>query len=479
MTTLLSRGQLEQFRGALAELFGLEFDEEKLPFLEEVLHQRMRACGTTSYEDYCARLSTELDTEGERRALALKLTVSETYFFRDPNQFRALVEVVFPTLWEKGRTLRLLSAGCASGEEAYTAAILAREHLPHLPLWSIHILGVDLSVEMVRRARAALYSEWALRETPGSIRRRYFKQEGKRFELDASVRQMAQFEEGNLANDRSAFYREQSFDVIFCRNVTMYFNPEVAKKVMERVARTLRPGGYLFLGHAETLRTLPAELVLRHTHNTFYYERVDPSRSAVFSIPILEAPAAPAIVYEELSPPDIPEPPAHWNRALMLEHLQAERLSDALELLESANKSFLLDSDAQLIRAALLTNLGRLDDAEAACRHLLELDGWNAGAHYVLAVCRDFAGHPSQAIEHDQISASLDHTFAMPHLHLGLMAKRRGDEVTARKELRCAASLLPGEESSRVLLFGGGFTREALQSLCRVELRGMEVSGEF
>jgi chemotaxis protein methyltransferase CheR len=132
------------------------------------------------------------------------------------------------------------------------------------------------------------------------------------------------------------------------------------------------------------------------------------------------------------------------------------------------------DPDVLLLAAALYTHGGQLADAEEACARLLEVDELSAGAHYLIALCREGAGDRIRAEHHDQIAVYLDPGFAMPHLHLGLLARRAGDRTTARRELEQAALLLQREESARLILFGGGFGREALVALCRTELRAVE-----
>jgi chemotaxis protein methyltransferase CheR len=134
------------------------------------------------------------------------------------------------------------------------------------------------------------------------------------------------------------------------------------------------------------------------------------------------------------------------------------------------------DPAALLLRAALLTHQGELEEAEQTCRELLRCDDLNAGAHYLLALCSERRGQLPAAVEHDLTAAYLDTDFAMPHLHLGLMARRRLDTDTARRELAEALALLEREDASRLLLFGGGFTRSTLLSLCRSELANLKGS---
>jgi chemotaxis protein methyltransferase CheR len=149
---------------------------------------------------------------------------------------------------------------------------------------------------------------------------------------------------------------------------------------------------------------------------------------------------------------------------------QSERFVDALDVLSALPAEAARDSDTLLFRAILLTNQGQAAEAESICRQLLAQDELNAGAHYLMALCREHAGDREGAADHDQYALYLDPSLAMPRLHLGLMARRAGDRVAARRELGEALFLLTREDTPRILLLGGGFSRETLIALCRAEL---------
>jgi chemotaxis protein methyltransferase CheR len=153
-----------------------------------------------------------------------------------------------------------------------------------------------------------------------------------------------------------------------------------------------------------------------------------------------------------------------------LELLRKERFAEALAIVDRLPPASGRDPDVLLLRAVLLTHDGQLAKAEEACRSLLEVDELSAGAHYLLALCREGAGDCAAAAHHDQVATYLDPGFAMPRLHLGLLARRTAQHTLARQELGQALVLLQREEASRVLLFGGGFGRDALVTLCRTEL---------
>ncbi len=508
MTPLVARGDVERFRDLIARRMGLHFEDAKLDSLADVLRERMESLSCSTFASYEQRLVGS--SPDEVRTLAGQLTVAETYFFRYWNHFRAFAEVVLPARAAAPgphKRLNVLSAGCASGEEPYSLAIMVLEHLPTAASLELNIQAVDVNPAVLERAARGRYSSWSLRDTPKDLSARHFRAEGRDFQLSDAVRSMVVFEERNLVDDADAFWREGRFDVVFFRNVMMYFSPEVAAATVNRISRSLSPGGYLFLGHAETLRGVSHDFHLRHTHETFYYQRRDgapasapeiaraatsraaPSERLAAALDLADTSWISAIQHasdriEHLTRETPSKPPRSLSsptattrgrpRADLgpaFELLRQERFAEAMEALPAEVKDATVDLDAQLLRAVLLMNRGLLTDAEGMCGHILNSDELNAGAHYLMALCREHAGDRVAAVEHDTAAAHLDAGFAMPHLHLGLLVRRTGDIERARSELGRALILLTHEEPSRILLFGGGFSREALVALCQSELQ--------
>jgi chemotaxis protein methyltransferase CheR len=509
VNTNLCSSELTQFQATIAERLGLRFDDSRLTFLADLLTRRAHE-RQSSIAAYLSGLALEQSPAGELAELARELTVGETYFFRHADQFQALREVALPerlSARAASRKLRLLSAGCASGEEPYSLAIVLRERGIE-PGFDVSVQGVDLNPDSLAKARRGLYSPWSLRETSEELRQRWFEREGRDFRLTKSIRDAVRFDQHNLTSPLPSFLPAGSFDIVFCRNVLMYFTPEQAARVVAHLASALAPGGFLFLGHAETLRGLSHDFHLRHTHDTFYYqvkdlsERIssgDPGLS--WTTPAVAAPAPPASsewvgtwletvqrstqrireLSSQGSAAAVSRPlatgaanePRDLSRPLQL--LRRERFGEALELLHQPEPNQKGDPAALLLRAALLAHQGALVEAQQACHELLRLDDLNAGAHYLLALCCERRGETAQAIEHDRTAVYLDAGFAMPHLHLGLMARKRRDTASAKHELELALLLLEREDESRLLLFGGGFTRNALLALCRSELTHLKV----
>jgi chemotaxis protein methyltransferase CheR len=485
---------VERFRAAIIQRIGLQFDDARLGLLGEVLQRRLDTLGRPS-DAYLGGLEHE-PSGGEIAALARELTVGETYFFRNNEQFRALAEVVLPERMRLHRVpgvLRLLSAGCASGEEAYSMAIVVRETIPD-PAWEVVIRAVDLNPAALEKAARARYSSWSLRDTPPDVRRKWFRVDGRELILDDAVRTAVRFDNANLASNDPGLWQPAAYDAIFCRNVLMYFAPEQMSAVIARIARSLAPGGFLFLGHAETLRGVSDAFHLRHTHETFYYELKESTEPAcrpsfwfaAAAVPGI-APTVPlggawvdtireatervaALVPTTASAPVAP-PSLPWDLTPAFELLRKERFAEALDHVRAGPPAAETDPDVLLLEATLLAHSSQLVAAEDACLRLLLVDELNAGAHYLLALCREHAGQRDRAREHDRVAAYLDPAFAMPRLHLGLLARRAGDRDAAGRELKQALLLLRREDASRLLLFGGGFGREALMALCESALR--------
>jgi chemotaxis protein methyltransferase CheR len=377
---------------------------------------------------------------------------------------------------------------------------MVREALPDLDDWDVKIVGIDINPAILLKAKQARYSEWSLRATSEDVRHRYFRADGADFVLAPEIQKMVSFEERNLIDEDPLFWESLACDLVFCRNVLMYFTPETARGVVGRISQALLAGGFLFLGHAETLRGIAPGFHLCHTHDTFYYQQrhaCEAGAKARGAVP-LGAPAVdllPAVVESTENWVDVIQqaaariatlaeaqavvatPPRAWDLSLVLEAVRQERFAQALELMGSLPPDSHEDPDALLLRAVLFTNHGRTHEAEEVCSRLLALDELNAGAHYLMALCREHEGDANRATEHGLTAVYLDPGFAMPHLHLGILAKRSGDAATAQRELGHALVLLASEDASRILLFGGGFSRDALLQLCRTQLHAAGGAG--
>jgi chemotaxis protein methyltransferase CheR len=456
-----SRSPLARFTALVEQRLGLHYDPAQWGELAPLLFERSASRGM---EGYLSSLSSP-SSQAEWKTLAERLTVGETYFLRHPAQLEALMSKVLPSLAQPGEPLRVLCAGCSTGEEPYSIALLCREQ-GQVDAALLRVLGIDVNPRAIAHARQARYSPWSLRSVPVDLRARWFERSSEGFFLRPALRDQVLFEERNLLEEAPAFWAPASFHVILCRNVMLYFPPEVTRKIIARMSQALVPGGYLFLGPSETLRGISEDFELLRSADAFYYRRKPPA--PVVAVPV----SAPVPEAEVKRMPPREAPPMEGLDAV-LPLLDAERYTEAWSRLDALPQAAL--PQGQLLRAVLHLNAGRFSEAAHAGHQLLSMRDTEASAHFLLGVCLEHSGDEAGARSRYAAAVRADPTFALSHLRAGTLARRAGHVAEARVALRMALSLLPQEKPLRLTLFGGGFGRHGL---IQVGLRELQACTE-
>lgn len=259
-----------KIRDLIYQVSGIYQPEEKLYLLASRCARRMGAVGAKTPAEYLELLTLRGNREVELRLLLNEITIGETYMFRSPAQLEALRSVILPQIVQaKGaigfKKLRLWSAGCSTGEEPYTLAMfLLEESTKFLSGWTFDILATDLNDNSVAAAKAGIYGEYSLRNTGEVLRKKYFKAvDDKRLQATDQLKSIIRFERVNLSDDSKMTFLK-GYDVIFCCNVLIYFDLNSKRKVTQHFYSNLVPGGYLFLGHAESLYQVDERFRLLH-----------------------------------------------------------------------------------------------------------------------------------------------------------------------------------------------------------------------
>jgi chemotaxis protein methyltransferase CheR len=261
----------------LSATFGLHFGPEKREMLRSRLEPRRAALGLDSFEQLLFHLKFHPEREAERERVIPHLTNHETYFCREPGALEVVRAEALPWIRERvgpAGEARLLSAACSTGEEAYTLAILAREPGGLAPAGPVRVTGVDIDPRSLEAARAGRYGEHAFRGTGPGFRRRYFREaeEGRAWEVLPALREGTEFRQANLADpDWAAGLPPQH--LVLCRNAMIYFDEEGVRRAAEGLYRALAPGGWLFLGAAETLRRVPTPFRVERRPGAVFYRR--------------------------------------------------------------------------------------------------------------------------------------------------------------------------------------------------------------
>lgn len=257
---------------------GIYFDQDSKYILEKRLSGRLTDLNLSSFYDYYHFLKYNRSKEQELMDIMDVLTTNETYFFRESFQLKAFTDEIIPELIKikkasGNRSLRIWSAGCSTGEEPYTIAMLLST-IPELTGWKIEIIGTDISQKVLQQARRAVYGKSSFRVTEEEDLRRFFQQQDDGYKVKDSIRELVTISHLNLF-DSSRMTMLGKVDLIFCRNVIIYFDQNAKKRVIESFHSAMYDGGFLLLGHSESLMNITTLFTLRHFKNDMIYQKPD------------------------------------------------------------------------------------------------------------------------------------------------------------------------------------------------------------
>jgi len=289
----ISEAELKLLQTLVYQECGMYFDERRVHFLQDRLQRRLKSCGIDSFYSYY-RLLTSREGKQELTALLENLTVNETSFFRNKPQLDLFQKTILEEILHRkqGRrdwSLRVWSAGCSTGQEPYTVAMQICDALAYYylrnplpfempspkplipPPWKVEILASDISYSALRMAQEGTYSETQMEPVDYTFRLRYFDKTGDRYAIKRGVKDLVNFDFHNLKTE----FLPQRNDVIFCRNVMIYFDEAEQKRLIDKFYRCLNPEGYLFVGHAESLFGLTDRFRMIHQNNGTAYQRIE------------------------------------------------------------------------------------------------------------------------------------------------------------------------------------------------------------
>jgi len=291
--TPLTEAELKLLQALVYQECGMHFDERRTHFLRDRLHRRLKECQVDSFYSYYRLLISD-NGKHELARLLENLTVNETSFFRNKAQLDLFHKFILDDILHKKQehrdySLRIWSAGCSTGQEPYTLAMLIADALAYYylrnslpittisprplipPPWRVEVMASDISYSVLRAGQEGTYSETQMQSVDYSYRLRYFDKVGDRYAVKKAVKELVHFDFHNLKTE----YLPQRNDVIFCRNVMMYFDEAEQKRLVDKFYRCLNPDGFLFVGHAESLLGLTDKFAMVHRNSGTAYQRVE------------------------------------------------------------------------------------------------------------------------------------------------------------------------------------------------------------
>jgi len=411
----------------VAKRLGLHYPENKYSDLSSGINNAAVELGFgEKKEEFISRVIDQTLSGKEFDVLAEQLTIGETYFFRDRKILDAFREMIIPAIVKERenttRTIRIWSAGCCSGEEPYTLAIILTESLPDITSWNILILATDINRRFLQKARNGIYTPWSFRETPAEIQHKYFTHSGKQFEISPGIRNMVKFMPLNLVSD--PFPTEttdtRSMDVIFCRNVLMYFSSETARNVGAKFYHSLADNGWYITSQVELSDELIPMLTKVSYQNSFLYRKIhkQPGPGKKEQVIVSRRPVSQALAPqakgsakehqlnkkrhpapEKTSSDKAPEPePGLLSLARDLAN--RGEFSHAAKQLEQLIVADRVNPEAFYLLGTVLFEQGEMDEAEKNLKKALYLDPHHLMAHFQMLTLCLRAGKKKQAQIH-------------------------------------------------------------------------------
>lgn len=499
MTQKISQQRLLELSGLISSLMGLHFPESRLADLERGILEASRALGFNDMESFTDWLKTGALARKHIEVLASHLTIGETYFFREKDTFKALEGEILPEIIrskaDSTKTIRIWSAGCSTGEEPYSVAILLSRIIPDIRNWNIHILATDINPKALNKAYEGVYSDWSFRDAPLWLKDRFFRKDPRGcFEIAPFIKRMVTFEYLNLAEDvyPSLLNNTNAMDLIFCRNVLMYFSNEISRKVVRGFHNSIVEGGWLLLSPTEIIKGITKDFALRNFPGVTLYrkdshrrhEEAHESKHAHLPLPqafktedaVIFRPKPVVIPKAPLEPQpkkDIPSKPetdiaapgqadidmtavlADFEKGLYL------KAAADLELLASGSK----DPRIYGLLAKAYANSGRLDAARSWCEKGMAVDRLNPVSHYMLATILIEQGKFADAVKSLKRSLYLDQKFALAHFVLGNLSLKLGDEASSLRHLRNALETLSILKAEEIIPESEGMTAGRLTEI--------------
>jgi chemotaxis protein methyltransferase CheR len=479
MTELpLSENEFRSFRDLIAERSGIYFDLGKQESLKDNLLQRMADCGVSNFANYFNLLSSPAGNKEFDHLLNL-ITIPETYFFRDPAQFKALEGFVIPEIIKRktypGASLRIWSAGCSSGEEPYTIAMILTRGMLDKP---IQILATDVSHHALKRARGGVYPSRSVRDMPQEYLNRFFTKKGDEYLLDESIKRMVEFRYFNLVSEPYPLMEMSGWDIIFCRNVTIYFQAEATRKVIHNFSRSLREGGYLFAGYSESLRYISNEFSTVQMEGAFFYRKGVPRKEVSRKTGKIRGRRARKVgaagKQKSKDGATLNSEEVLQICATAKELLEKGKPEQASEMLRPYMGKATAPESVMLLQAEIALNRGELDEAAQLCEMIVQREPLSIAGHYLLGIIYQTEENEARAIEEFRKVLYLETEHALARFNLGDLYSRVGQVDEAKLSYLKVARLLKRKPKSLDDRFAGGFSPALLIDTCLSKIKALE-----
>lgn len=480
-----------QFIQLVHDRLGIKIRSQQINELHQVV---IEACKKfdCSPQDYLQMLNNCSNESPLLEHLIAGVTIGETYFFRDAKQMELLQHFLLPTIIQEKQkqnnlSLRIWSAGCASGEELYTIAMLLTELIHDLNGWTLNLLGTDINASALQKAVEGRYSEWSMRSISDYFKQRYFTNENNQYLLTSKIRDLVKFDYLNLNDDcyPSIFTGTNAQDLILCRNVLIYFENDRIVKLMEKLAESLVPGGFLLLGASDPIELKIPNLIFHHSKGTLYSRAVaEPSKTPSVSVLPTIKKKSPIVVFKQIKPEKkllhkvsitLKKSIDETEVIQLLEKMQWQQVLDMINADQNSKQSiFILNA-----KATALANLGRLTDAVKIFQEILLLDPTNKISYFTYALTLIELNIFDKAETALRKTLFLDHQFVSAHYQLGLLLLRNKQQEAGIRCLRNALTIAKTKDPNQSIPGPQALSYGRLAEILAYEIDIYSVGGHY
>ena len=419
---------LQQFKELISSRIGLNIREKDGELLSKILFVRTKSTKFGGPEKYFSFLQSDTPaSKQEWKELIILLTTGESYFFRDKGHFYLLQHIILPELIKRkgnNHTLRIWSAGCSSGEEPYSVAILLDRFFPDLKGWEVFILGTDINEDSLEKAQQGVYTDWSFRRMEEDVQRQYFTRNKEIWRIDDRIKRMVTFRQGNLIEDKvsSGNAEIRNMDIIICRNVFIYFkNEEAVSGVINQCIPILNEGGYLITGHGELYgNDFPCLQKKLFPEAVIYRKNSGLKKKA---LEFKERTQARDVVIART----MTEYPSVFLRKVKKPSREAVRKGKVVVDGRSG------DFDGVLSGARTYANSGDYEKAESACRMAIHINALSAAPYFLLANIVEAKGDDEEAKNCLKKVIYLDPSCVAAYLEISGLYQKENDLPRAKK----------------------------------------------
>jgi len=480
---------LNDIRTMIADTFGWEFPSNRRNDLIRGLMATAQDLGIQPASEAILTWLTHTNwNPGTLEILVSHLTIGETYFFREKPGLEHFTGTIIPKILSerrgKNQEIRIWCAGCCTGEEPYTLAVLLHETIPDISQWKITLIASDINPQFLLRARNGHYNQWSFRETPQALKNKYFTTTGKGWKVNDEIQKMVTFLELNLAKDHypSTTNNLHDFDVIFCRNVLMYFTANQIKRISNRFYRAVNENGWLITSAVEINDDYFSDFTCHHSEKGSFYQKltlIKPVSSAPLKVTVTHPKMArPKAVVRIKTPEKIDKrlseqvkKPAKVNHAKDLSINDLNRLVDQgnyqefLKVYQTMDKKAMWQPEVMMLKIKSLASLGQLTEARQAGEELLSQDSADVRSYYLMAsICLD-ENDPAQAETMLKRALYLDPNHLMSHFLLGNLYNRQGKKQLSERHFRNARTILASYDQNQIVPESEGLTAGRILSM--------------